>query len=263
MIKRFIFLLSAIAVFSNVVLSTTASAKDITYPNGAKKAVIFSYDDGVVQDKKLVALFNQYKVKATFNLNSGLFGTTAPWMKDFTGKVGEYILLDEVELLYQGHEIAGHSYTHPGLAGLESKELIRQLTLDKEILSKVSEGKLESFAYPLGSYDDNAIEALAKLGFTNARTVKDTNSFDLPENFLEWHPTVHHYRAMPVIDEYIKLKPEELTVMMIWGHSWEFDENRDKNNWNYAKEMIEKVAGHSDIWYVTAGEFVAFIEQNS
>ena len=40
--------------------------------NGKKKAVTFSYDDGVEQDRRLIALFNKYGMKATFNQNSGI-----------------------------------------------------------------------------------------------------------------------------------------------------------------------------------------------
>ncbi|HNX14524.1 MAG TPA: polysaccharide deacetylase, partial [Oscillospiraceae bacterium] len=32
-----------------------------------KKAVTFSYDDGVTQDIRLIELFNKYGMKATFN----------------------------------------------------------------------------------------------------------------------------------------------------------------------------------------------------
>ena len=39
---------------------------------GKKKAVTFSYDDGVTQDRRLVELLNRYGLKATFNLNSGI-----------------------------------------------------------------------------------------------------------------------------------------------------------------------------------------------
>ena len=38
--------------------------------NGKMKAVTFSYDDGVTQDKRLISLFNKYGLKCTFNLNS-------------------------------------------------------------------------------------------------------------------------------------------------------------------------------------------------
>ena len=39
------------------------------YPDGKAKAVTFSYDDGVCQDKRLAELFDQYGLKATFNHN--------------------------------------------------------------------------------------------------------------------------------------------------------------------------------------------------
>ena len=34
------------------------------------KALTFSYDDGVEQDRRLVELFNKNNLKCTFNLNS-------------------------------------------------------------------------------------------------------------------------------------------------------------------------------------------------
>ena len=40
--------------------------------NGKKKAGTFSYDYGVEQDRRLIALFNKYVMKATFNQNSGI-----------------------------------------------------------------------------------------------------------------------------------------------------------------------------------------------
>lgn len=42
--------------------------------NGKKKAVTFSFDDGVVQDRRAVALLNKYGLKGTFNLNSNYLG---------------------------------------------------------------------------------------------------------------------------------------------------------------------------------------------
>ena len=39
--------------------------------NGKKKAITFSFDDGVSQDIRLIELFNKYGLKGTFNLNSG------------------------------------------------------------------------------------------------------------------------------------------------------------------------------------------------
>ena len=41
--------------------------------NGKKKAITFSFDDGMVEDIWLVNLFKKYGLKGTFNINSGLF----------------------------------------------------------------------------------------------------------------------------------------------------------------------------------------------
>ena len=42
--------------------------------NGKKKAVTFSYDDGVTQDIRLIEILDRFGLKATFNLNSELLG---------------------------------------------------------------------------------------------------------------------------------------------------------------------------------------------
>ena len=39
-----------------------------------KKYFTLSFDDGLEQDKRIIALMKQYGLKGTFNLNSGLFG---------------------------------------------------------------------------------------------------------------------------------------------------------------------------------------------
>jgi peptidoglycan/xylan/chitin deacetylase (PgdA/CDA1 family) len=43
--------------------------------NCKKKAITFSFDDGVLQDIRAIAILDKYGLKATFNLNSGKFGT--------------------------------------------------------------------------------------------------------------------------------------------------------------------------------------------
>lgn len=77
--------------------------------DGKKKAVTFSFDDGVVYDRQAVALLNKYGLKATFNLNSALLGTD--------GKISA----SEVRSLYQGHEVAVHTLSHPNLTQLAAR----------------------------------------------------------------------------------------------------------------------------------------------
>ena len=46
------------------------------YPEFKTKAVTFSYDDGVVQDRRLAGIFDKYGMKATFNINGAFFGAS-------------------------------------------------------------------------------------------------------------------------------------------------------------------------------------------
>ena len=44
-----------------------------------RKAVTFSYDDGNEQDEKLLEIFNDYGMKATFHVNTGLDHDHGTW----------------------------------------------------------------------------------------------------------------------------------------------------------------------------------------
>jgi signal transduction histidine kinase len=46
----------------------------LRFPEGKMKAVTFSYDDGVGQDIRLVALLDKYGLKGTFNINTLMLG---------------------------------------------------------------------------------------------------------------------------------------------------------------------------------------------
>lgn len=51
----------------------------IMFPDGKKKALTLSYDDGVEQDRRLVEILNRYGIKATFNINSGVQTGASAW----------------------------------------------------------------------------------------------------------------------------------------------------------------------------------------
>ena len=44
----------------------------ICFPEGKAKALTMSYDDGKVEDIRLLEIFNKYGIKGTFNLNYGM-----------------------------------------------------------------------------------------------------------------------------------------------------------------------------------------------
>lgn len=42
------------------------------FPEGKAKALTMSYDDGKIQDERLIGIFNKYGIKGTFNVNYDL-----------------------------------------------------------------------------------------------------------------------------------------------------------------------------------------------
>ncbi len=81
-----------------------------TYPNGATKAVTFSYDDGVEQDIRLTEIFNKYSLKATFNLNYGLMDESSNWEQN--GTTIRRLYRKEDMSIYDNFEVAVHGLKH-------------------------------------------------------------------------------------------------------------------------------------------------------
>lgn len=224
----------------------------MAFDNTKLKAVTFSYDDGVFQDKRLVEIFNKYNLKCTFNINSGI--------QSSTGKGGESAKLysyrlnyDELFLLYKGHEVAVHSLTHPHLENLDIETINNEIKYDKKILEYLFNQEVVGCAYPCGTYDRRVVEVLKQNNIKYARTTKSTNRFLPQKNLLEFDPTCHHNaeNLMDLAKSFIELKPRTQKIFYIWGHSYEFDNN---NNWNVIEEFCEYISGREDIFYGTNRE---------
>ena len=104
--------------------------------NGKKKAVTFSFDDGVTQDIRLIEMLNHYGLKATFNLNSGLLGRTNELSRNGKNVRHDRIATNDIKTVYAGHEVAVHTLTHPTLTALDEEEIIRQVEEDRKALKK-------------------------------------------------------------------------------------------------------------------------------
>lgn len=115
--------------------------------NGKKKAVTFSYDDGVEQDRRLIALFNKYGMKATFNQNSGI-QTRADTFTQGNIVIHRMNQKDMREL-YKGHEIASHTLTHANLKGLDEETVYNEISTDIRNLEAFYEQKIAGFVFPL------------------------------------------------------------------------------------------------------------------
>lgn len=228
---------------------------NFTYPNGFKKAFTLSYDDGVYQDIRFIEIINKYNLKATFNLNSGVPAGTS-WNCDGVDIVR--MDLNKTVDLYKGHEIAIHSLTHPDLVKLSKEDIKKEILEDKINLEKIYNTEVSGMAYPFGTYDEDVINVIREIGVSYSRTVKDTEKFILPDNFLKWHPTCRHEnpKLMTLAEEFLNSTSSDMSLFYVWGHSYEFDVN---NNWNIIEDLAKYISNKDNVWYATNKEIYNYI----
>jgi len=229
---------------------------DWVYPNGNHKALIMSYDDGLDDDIALAQLFDHYGIIGTFNLNSGLLDTRAIWNEGKPNEILQtYLSKDTLVHVFKNHEIAVHGTYHKALVGLSDKEILEEINVDIENLTILSDRKISSMAYAFGSTNDHVAEVIGTTPLTNARTVKSSYNFDLPENYYLWSPTCHDSEALEYLEAYICLDSPSLSLFYVWGHSWELRDTLRNQN---ILKFCNKIGDRDDIWYTGAGNFADY-----
>ena len=228
--------------------------------DGKSKVLTLSYDDGVVQDIRLIKILDQYGIKATFNVNSGLYLPEDTQRERFYGRMK----LSEAKALYinSGHEVATHALTHPFLDRLKTDAVLAEVMDDRRNIEQQYGTFARGMAYPYGTYNNEVIDALRKCGICYARTIKSTENFNFPENWLEWNPTCHHRnpKLMDLAKKFVEEKGyhcSENWLFYLWGHSYEFDND---DNWELIENFAAYVGGKEDIWYATNIEIYDYIK---
>ena len=223
-----------------------------------KKAITFSYDDGVTQDIRLIELLNKYGLKCTFNLNSELLSRKGILLRNGQRIAHYKIHPEDVKNVYEGHEIAVHTLTHPNLTQCDDAEVIRQVETDRLNLSELAGYEVVGMAYPCGGVNnDERVANIIKqnTGVKYSRTITTNNSFDLQENLYRFNPTTYHLdfeKMMQLGKEFVDLKPETPKVFYIWGHSYEMDFGADY--WVKLEEFFKLISNKEDIFYGTNKE---------
>lgn len=224
-----------------------------------KKAITFSYDDGVTQDKRLIALFNRYGIRGTFNLNSELLGKENHLIREGVRVDHTKIQAADVRGIYAGHEIAVHTLTHPNLENLtDDEEIARQVEVDRINLSELAGYEVTGMAYPGGglNYSDKVVKVLkTRTGVQYARTTVSNYGFDTQQDLYRFKPSVYHVMEMEKMFELGRLfldgNAEEKQIFYIWGHSYEFD---IYDTWDRFEEFLKMISGRNDIFYGTNRE---------
>ena len=223
------------------------------FPGGKLKAMTFSYDDGVSADYRLVELMRKYHIKGTFNINTVYYKNEASpdhhVTKDFLKE-----LANDPQF-----EITCHGHSHPYYTLIPQSAAINDIITNRKNLEEITDTIVRGFAYPYGPYNDLSEEAIKASGIVYARPTQPTNAFKLPENWLRWHPTCHHKMSLNLYDEFegLNYSAGDGSVMYVWGHSYEFDND---NNWNLIETLFERCHKNPDIWFATNMEIYNYVE---
>lgn len=221
--------------------------------NGKRKALTFSYDDGVQQDKRLIEILDRFQMKGTFNISSALLKEGGGWNEWQRGLRVSYIDASEVPAVYRDHEVAVHTAHHLDLRELDAAALQAEIAGDKQALEALIGREVVGMAYPYGAYNDAVIAAARDAGIVYSRTIEDSGCFDLPAEPLAWGHTCHHNdeRLFELAEQFLALTPDTPQVFTVWGHSYEFDVNE---NWERIEAFCRRMAHRDDIAYVTNRE---------
>lgn len=232
----------------------------LLFPGHKAKAFTLSYDDGVVQDRKLIEMFDRYGAKCTFNLNYGVLGYKNI-IKGLDQKEVDISKFEKEEIkeIYKNHEVGGHGLYHSSLVSIGTPLAMYEIIEDKVNLEKLIDKQIKMFAYPFGHYNEKVVSLLKDAGYKGARTVESTHKFDIPENFLVLNPTCHHNdeKLMDLASDFVKRPPFMPSLFYLWGHGYEFDHD---DNYEVLENLLKFLSEYKDdIWFATNGEIIEYV----
>lgn len=227
------------------------------YPGGKGKAFNVTYDDGVEQDVRFVALLDRYGLKGTFNLNSQLMQERYQWIHE-TGMPVRRLSVDAARGLYDGHEIASHSLTHPYLHTLSEEEVMHQLGEDKRRLEEFFGREIVGFALPFSTYTDTIARCAERCDFEYARISEESRSYQpFQSRFYRRAGLFHLDRELESFVEMFLRSQEELALCQIVGHSYDLD---TEDMWGRMEQIFQKISSDKDVLPMTTIELVRYLD---
>ena len=227
------------------------------YPKGKSKAFNITYDDGVVQDICFVELLNKYNIKGTFNLNSQLMAEEFCWIHH-CGMPVKRLPKDEVVELYNGHEVASHTLTHPYMHHMDEGAVMYQLGQDKANLQQLFGREICGFAVPFDYYSPLIAQCAKNCGFEYARMSQESFSYTPSADYWWWQCGVFHLsEKFNIFVENFFSTDTELALCQIVGHSYDLDA---ENMWETMENILSRIAADQSIISMTNLEIVRYLK---
>lgn len=226
------------------------------YPQGKTKAFNITYDDGILQDVRFVALLNKYGLKGTFNLNSQLMEQEFEWVHP-NGMTVKRLSKEAVRHLYDGHEIAAHTLTHPFLNDKSEEELLWEIGEDKRRLEELFGREVAGFGVPFDYYDAGIAECVKKCGFEYGRMSQETRNYSPWQDPYFWCCGIFHLE--PELERFVDgffQTDQEMALCQIVGHSYDLDAEK---MWEKMENILARMAGNESVCSMTHLELVRYL----
>lgn len=122
--------------------------------------VSLSFDDGTKDQLAAAQILSQRGLRGTFFINSGEIGTN-----------GFYMSVQDLRALQRaGHELGGHTLSHPDLTKLSPADLQHEVCDDRAALQHWGLDP-QAFDYPFGFFNDAVVATVKGCGYKSARSL--------------------------------------------------------------------------------------------
>ncbi len=139
--------------------------------------------------KNSLEIFKQYNYPFTLYV----------YVEATTKKYGDFMTWEQLKDANNYGEIALHSYAHPKLHNLSSKDIVQDTKKAYDIFTKHMGYTPKSYAYPYGEYTKEVTKTLkenfdfkAILNQSTGSVTKDTNIYDIPRIALVGDVNIKH-----------------------------------------------------------------------
>ncbi len=251
-----------------------------------KVIVTTSWDDGAIQDLRLLKLLNKHNLKGTFYIPQTISFEVE------SGKPLKRILEKDILEIAKTQEIGAHGITHTYLDELNKKQIYNEVKDSKHWLEKLLNKEIKMFAYSGGVFNNEIVNSVKKAGFLGTRT---TESFkiNIEKNPFLMGISLQCYPCFPRNKEWslpfwvktswgrfkfnskgisdLKLPINSLfnwTMLAknifkhvfknggafhLWGHSWEIEKY---GFWDDLEDVLKHISNRESILYLTNSETI-------
>jgi peptidoglycan/xylan/chitin deacetylase (PgdA/CDA1 family) len=200
--------------------------------------IVQCWDDGVVDDVRLIDILRKYSAKASFNLNFASHQNSRylSWKYQDQKEVWK-LALPELRGVYAGFRVANHTLTHAWPTRVPEAEMRRDIFAGREALEQHFGYPVTGFAYPFGDYNAAVKIAVRESGAVYARTTRNSARVFPPVDAMEFHSSCHH-AAPDFWEAYDRVKSQD-GVFYFWGHAYEFVTEAD---WQVIETKIARIS---------------------